>query len=204
MQSFFTYIGGQFGNPRGFIGRICCLLMNAINRPMYRAILGRLRLPPQARVLDIGYGNGYLVGLLYRAYQPHIYGIDISPDMQALAIRRNRKAMARGRLHLSVGDCCNLTYPGQVFHAVTSVNTIYFWPDTLQGLQEVCRVLMPEGIFYNVVYTVRWLKKSSYTRQGFRFFTRQDYVRLGKQAGFSKVTFVDIVPGRSFMVLYYK
>ena len=30
MSKFTEYIGSQFGNPHGFVGRICCVIMNVI------------------------------------------------------------------------------------------------------------------------------------------------------------------------------
>ena len=32
MSKFTEYIGSQFGNPRGVIGKVCCILMNIINK----------------------------------------------------------------------------------------------------------------------------------------------------------------------------
>ena len=36
MSKFAEYIGSQFGNPHGFVGRICCVIMNVINKSMYK------------------------------------------------------------------------------------------------------------------------------------------------------------------------
>lgn len=60
------------------------------------------------------------------------------------------------------------------------------------------------GAFYNVVYTKEWLQKLSYTKTGFRFFEREDFLQLGKQAGFSEVRIQDIVKGKSFVIIYKK
>lgn len=204
MGKITKYIGSQFGNPRGFIGSICCLLMNIINNAMYRRVISTMYLSEQSKVLDVGYGNGYLVEKLYRKYQPNIYGIDISEDMKLSAEKRNRKAVKSGKMHLTIGDCCQLKYKNDFFDAVTSVNTIYFWNDTLQGLQEIYRTLKDNGIFYNAVYTKGFLQKLSYTKTGFNFFEQEDYIALGKQAGFSKVRIQSIVKNKSFLVIYEK
>lgn len=204
MIGFSEYIGSQFGNPRGFVGSCCCIVMNLINREMYRKIVSDVSLTEHSNTLDIGYGNGYLVKQLYKRYRPNIYGIDISDNMKAAAEKRNRRAAEDQKLHLDVGDCCRLAYDDDFFDAVTSVNTIYFWSDTLMGLREICRTLKPGAAFYNVVYTKEWLQKLSYTRTGFRFFKREDFVKLGKQAGFSEVSIQDIVKNKSYMVMFRK
>ena len=46
MSKFAEYIGGQFGNPRGFIGKICCVLMNIINKTMYKNTVSMMNLKP--------------------------------------------------------------------------------------------------------------------------------------------------------------
>ena len=60
MSKFSEYIGLQFGNPRGFVGKCCCIIMNSINKKMYRKTVSPVKLNKQSVVLDIGYGNGYM------------------------------------------------------------------------------------------------------------------------------------------------
>lgn len=204
MSKFSEYIGSQCGNPRGVVGSVCCLMMNVINNALYRSVISNVRLTEQSKVLDVGCGNGYLIGKLYKRYHPEIYGIDISEDMRQSAEKRNRRAVESGKVHLTVGDCCRLKYEDDFFDAVTSINTIYFWDNTLGGLREIYRTLKPGGVFYNAVYTKEFLQKLSYTRTGFKFFEREDYVVLGKQAGFSEVKVSEVAKGRSLVVEYRK
>ncbi len=204
MSKFSEYIGSQFGNPRGFVGAICCVIMNVINRAMYKNAVALVDVSPDDKVLDIGFGNGYLLQLLYDKCKCDIYGIDISEDMVAAATSRNARASRDGKLHLQIGDCCNLTFEENAFSAVTSINTIYFWNDTAKGLAEICRVLKPGVTFYNVVYTKDWLDKLSYTKKGFKKFEPKELISLGKDAGFAEVTVKEIVKGKSFVVMYRK
>ena len=202
MSKFTEYVGSQFGNPRGFIGTLSCVIMNIMNRAMYRRTIALLQIDSKGNMLDIGYGNGHFIKLAYKKYHPNIYGIDISKDMKNTAEQRNSKAKAEGKLHLTVGNCCELQYEDGFFDAVTSINTIYFWDDTLKGLQEIYRTLKPGGTFYNVVYTKEFLQKLPYTRTGFKFFTPDDYRRMGEQAGFSEISVREISKGKNFVVIY--
>ncbi|PHV71385.1 hypothetical protein CS063_04870 [Sporanaerobium hydrogeniformans] len=204
MSRFSEYIGSQFGNPRGIVGKCCCIIMNIINKAMYRKVVSNIHLNEQAKVLDIGYGNGYLVEQLYKRYQANIFGIDISEDMKKSANKRNQRGVDGGKIHLSIGDCCYLNYENEFFDVVTSINTIYFWNDTLKGLKEIFRTLKSGGVFYNVVYTKVWLQQLSYTQKGFQFFEQEDFIEFGKQVGFTEITIQDIVKGKSFMVVYKK
>ena len=77
-------------------------------------------------ILDIGYGNGHLLKMIYKKNPVNMYGIDISNDAKDMAIKKNKEAASVGRLHLKVGDCCALPYEDDMFDAVTSINTVYF------------------------------------------------------------------------------
>ena len=155
-------------------------------------------------ILDVGFGNGYLEKILSKHPGVMMKGIDISEDMIVSATKRNKKAVEQGRVVLSLGDCCNLDFPTEMFDAVTSVNTIYFWSDTVKGLTEINRVLKDKGIFVSAVYSQEWLKKLSYTKKGFKFFSKIDYISDGKKAGFSEVIIEEIVNGKSYIIKYIK
>lgn len=204
MSKLSEYIGSQFGNPRGAFGKICCVIMNIINRAMYISVANNANIHDNATVLDIGYGNGFLIQRLYRknSYTTKIYGIDVSEDMLFTASKRNKKAIENEKVELLLGNCCDLPFDNQVFNVITSVNTIYFWPDTLKGLTEIHRVLKEDGVFYNAVYTKEWLKKLSYTKKGFTLFEKEQYVDLGIQAGFSNVSITEISSGKSYLIKY--
>ncbi len=66
MSKFAEYIGSQFGNPHGFVGRICCVIMNVINKSMYKKTVDLIDAKSDDKVMDIGYGNGYLLKYLYK------------------------------------------------------------------------------------------------------------------------------------------
>lgn len=202
MSKFSEYIGSQLGNPRGLIGKICCIGMNIINRPMYRNTVAQMNLNKCDKILDIGYGNGFLLREIYKNNQVDMYGIDISEDMKKTASKRNKRALKNGQLFLEVGDCCDLPYEDDMFSAVLSINTIYFWSDTAKGLLEIRRVLKKGKSFYNLIYTKEWFGESSFTDKGFKKFDADELVELGKDAGFEKSEVRDVVKGKSLMVIH--
>lgn len=134
----------------------------------------------------------------------YLYGIDISEDMKAQAEKRNIAAKRDKKLFLETGDCCNLSYKDNFFDAITSINTVYFWNDTIKGLSEIRRSLKKGASFYNVVYTKEWLDKLSYTDKGFKKYSPKQLVNFGRKAGFAKVRVKEIVRGKSFVVIYTK
>lgn len=204
MSKFTEYIGSQFGNPRGFIGSVCCVIMNVINKAMYKNTVSLIDISSEAKLLDIGYGNGYLLKYVYKKTKANLYGIDISEDMKIQATGKNKLAQKEGKLFLDIGDCCDLKYEDDFFEAITSINTVYFWQDTVKGLSEIYRTLKPNGSFYNVVYTKEWLDKLAYTEKGFKKYGEQELAAFGRKAGFENIQVKDIVKGKSFVVIYTK
>ena len=204
MSKFSKMIGQQFANPHGFIGWVCCKIMNVINRQMYRSVVKEIKADDNAAILDVGYGNGYLLKLLDKKFGCNLYGIEVSSDAEKLATKRNKKGVDVGKIRLLQADCCDMPFGEQTFDFVTTVNTIYFWQDTEKGLSEIVRVLKNGGKFYNAVYSREWLQKLAYTKEGFKFFDRQDYIDLGRNAGFAKVEIVDIKKSKNFLVVFSK
>ena len=204
MNAFNKMIGRQFGNPSGFMGRICCKIMNLINNKMYKSVSADVTADESSAILDIGYGNGHLLKKLYKKFGCSLCGIEVSQDAEKLAKKRNKKGLEEGKIKLLQADCCDMPFEEGVFDSATTVNTVYFWGDTLKGLSEVRRVLKDGGKFYNAVYAKKWLQKLPYTKEGFKFFDREDYIRLGKEAGFKEVEIKEIKKDKNFLVVFTK
>lgn len=204
MSKFGDYWASQCGNPRGIIGRIMTWAMNRANKVMYHGIIENVKPSQEMKILDVGFGNGYLEKLIYKEAECSIYGIDISEDMVETASENNKKGIANGDIHLSIGDCCNLTFENNTFDVVTTMNTIYFWSDTIQGLQEIHRVLKDGGVFYNAVLTKESLDKVFYTKNGFKKFEKEEYIEMGKQVGFKNISFKKLGGEYGLLVIYEK
>lgn len=204
MSRFSDYWASQCGNPRGVIGKIMTWSMNRANRVIYRGIVDEINIYNDMKLLDIGFGNGYLDRLIYRKGKCFIQGIDISEDMVKLATANNRTVVDNGDMKFDIGDCCDLSYADSSFDVVVTMNTIYFWKDTLEGLREIYRVLKENGIFYNAVLTKESLDKVFYTKNGFKKFTEEDYIDLGKQVGFKNISVKGLGRAYGLLITYEK
>ena len=204
MKNFIEYISSQFKNPQGLGGTIVGIIQNTVNQAMYSAAVHMTEFQSDGKILDIGYGNGYLLKKLYRKQPVDMYGIDISCDAEEMARRKNAKAANANHLHLSVGDCCDLPYEDNMFEAIISINTVYFWSDTLKGLSEVHRTLKTGKSFYNFVFTKEYLNTIKFTQTGYKKFTRDELIQYGRQAGFENIVVKEVVEGKSFAVIYTK
>lgn len=204
MSRLGDYFASQCGNPRGIMGNIMTWSMNRVNRVLYEGIVNELDISDESCLLDIGFGNGYLEKMIMKKGKCHITGIDISEDMVRKAIENNQKYVDAGAVIFQLGDCCNLDFPDSSFDAGTTINTIYFWEDTIKGLSEINRVLKPGGVFYNVVLPKEKLDKFFYTKNGFKKFELEEYVRFGKAAGFEKTETKTLGNKYGLLVIYRK
>lgn len=201
----------NFRRPAGRFGRLLGHVMALQHKSLTRWTIGLMKVEPEDRVLDIGCGGGMAVKLLARsASKGFVSGVDYSHDMVAQARRRNSKAIARGQVQIQHGDAMALPYNDETFDKVCGVETFYFWPDPLRGLQEAHRVLKSGG---QLTITLEMSKEVAHQTSRIRRFFTQRYAaraaRIGqricsghelvamlKQAGFRHAFYVS-EPNRS-------
>jgi phosphatidylethanolamine/phosphatidyl-N-methylethanolamine N-methyltransferase len=105
-------------------------------------VVGGLRIPPHARVLEVGIGTGLSVD----AYPRHsdVIGIDLSQDMLDHAAQK-MDPLRHGHIKLQQGDALNLSFPDESFDYVTAFHVITVVPDPKRMLDEMVRVCRPGG-----------------------------------------------------------
>ena len=74
-----------------------------------------------------------------------VAGIDPSEVMLRQASARNATDIEAGKVELSRGSAESLPYDNSTFDAAMVINSMQLWPDTVAGLQEARRILMPGG-----------------------------------------------------------
>jgi ubiquinone/menaquinone biosynthesis C-methylase UbiE len=194
-MGFTNYWGRQFGNPTGLGGKVATFIMNRMNQPMYKTILRETK--NNTNVLDVGFGNGYLLKKLLKKSNSTFYGIDISQDMVKTAKQKNRKFVSSARLHLTKATVENMPFDisfGQIY----TINTVYFWNDLGASLNEIYNKLESGGEFFNVCYTKAYLDKLGYTKD-FKKYTEQELLTATQLAGFTAEV-IPIKQGKSFYV----
>ncbi len=94
-------------------------------------------------VLEISFGTGYL--LSQYASQHNTYGIDYNWELACVTQQNLQKAGARAQIQQA--DVEHLPYPTASFDTV--VNTMAFtgYPDGIKALNEIRRVIKPNGQF---------------------------------------------------------
>ncbi|SMP56979.1 demethylmenaquinone methyltransferase / 2-methoxy-6-polyprenyl-1,4-benzoquinol methylase [Neorhodopirellula lusitana] len=116
--------------------------------------LTMLAAQPGWRVLEIGFGTGSSLALLAQSVgdSGHVDGVDVSPGMRDVAMRKLTEQKLSQRVSLSVGDAVELNFADASFDAVFMSFTLeLFAPsDADNVLAEVLRVLKPGGYLANV------------------------------------------------------
>ncbi len=134
------------GNPAGLLGRLLGLLMNAGHSDSYHWGLDHVAIKPDSIALDVGCGGGKVVNLLAaQASNGKVYGVDHSLDMVKLSRKVNESIIQSGRAEIDHGSVSSLPYSDDMFDVVTAFETIEFWPNLGEDLQEIKRVLKPSG-----------------------------------------------------------
>jgi SAM-dependent methyltransferase len=140
-------IAGQLARPSGLTGRlILARLWNRRNSALNDATFAALALASNDRVLEVGFGGGYLLGRMSRIVTGGLLaGVDVSPAMIASCTRRFRTLVRDGKLDLRCASAESLPFPSAFFSKACSVNSIFYWPDPARGILELSRVLAAGG-----------------------------------------------------------
>jgi ubiquinone/menaquinone biosynthesis C-methylase UbiE len=135
--------------PQGIGGRIMLTAMNLGHSSVSKWGLERLSIRPADRILDIGCGGGKNIQrMLRRAYKGRVCGLDYSEISVDKTLKLNFRAVLAGRAEIQQGSVSQNPWPDNTFDIVTAFETVYFWPDFLNDLREVRRVLKPGGLFF--------------------------------------------------------
>lgn len=146
--TLFRLLTSGKGPMDGWIARAYDRGVQAAFREIFPAVAGDVLPQMQSirRGLDAGCGPGQFTIMAAEALPTaEVVGVDLAPTMIRLARDHSVSSPARGRLHFVVGDVGRLPFPDAHFDAVMSTGSIKHWPDPVQGLRELHRVLTPGG-----------------------------------------------------------
>lgn len=181
-------IAGQLRKPEGNDGIRTALMMNEGNAQMNRDTIRHLAPSENDRILELGMGNGRFVSEIISLHRSiHYTGVDFSGTMIEEATRLNADAMQNGQVNFILAAAANLPFADAAFNKIFTVNTIYFWDNEMQVLQELYRVLVPGG---QLIITLRpgyQMEKYPFTKYGFKLFSKEDIEKLMKAAGFLSI-----------------
>ena len=147
MKSFKKKYYANFRHPTGLLGRF---VVNRMNGKRHSAlaewVLEDIHLTEEALVADIGCGGGAIVAQMLEKFPKSIVaGVDFSPIAINKARKVNREAIAAGRCKIVGGNAKLLPLLKDSYDLVTAFETVYYWPSFHECLNEIYRVLKPNG-----------------------------------------------------------
>ena len=140
---------GNPGHPEGEAGKQMLDRMNLSHDAVTNWGLDHLILTEKApQLLDIGCGGGATLSRLLNRY-PHstVYGVDYSEVSVEQSRMFNSAFVESGQVRVIQASVENLPFRDEFFHAITTVESFYFWPNPQENLKEVNRVLKAGGMF---------------------------------------------------------
>ena len=178
------FIARQSACPSGIFGRLLARIMSFETDIENEMTLRFLELKPEDHVLEIGFGHGKTIkkaaGLVPHGF---VAGVDVSPLMVRIAGERNRHFLRQGRVQIKLGDGSHIPYSDSVFDKCFSVHSLYFWPEPVEALKEIHRVLKSEGLFLLCFrYDERALR--SFPRSVYSFYKPEEVITLLEVSGF--------------------
>ena len=204
MEAIYKYIARQFGNPTGFGGKISTFTMNCLNKKLYEAVIENLDIQKTDTILEIGFGNGYLVHRFSNKNLQKMYGIEISPDMLKVVTKKTRKKIEHGKVELLLANVQDLPFESGLIDKIYTINTVYFCQDIHRGFAEIKRVLKPNGVFLNVIYLKEWLDKLPITQYGFSKYTVEQIEKVTTESGLKIERIFEIQSRKSICVIARK
>lgn len=180
LKSFFS----QCARPEGTLGRAMLCFMNYTHAPLSNWGLKLVHVQDGWTMLDVGCGGGFTIRrLLNRSKDAQVYGIDISEESVTKARKVNADVLDK-QVYVTQGSAEQLPYSDEMFDLVTAVETVYFWPNLPDCLQEVRRVLKPGGKFAIMVEVVDSDSKWTCIVEGMTAYTPEQLKTLLDDAGF--------------------
>jgi ubiquinone/menaquinone biosynthesis C-methylase UbiE len=152
------------------------------NRERGGWVLSKLNLDEDDRVLEIGSGPGADIREAARR-AGYVTGVDPSEVMVRQARRRNREAVASGRVDVCLGAMPVLPFNDGAFDKAFAINSFQFWLDKDESARELHRVVKPGG---QVVIAVQPRHKGS--NEGSARDVGREIAGVLTSAGFSNVS----------------
>lgn len=186
-QEKLKILAQNLANPEGEKGIEIGEMMNATNIGMTLESIKALLIEDSEHILEIGHGNaGHVKSILNRAQNIKYTGIDISATMHSEAKRLNEAFRDQADFVLYDGE--KLPFEDNTFDKIFTVNTVYFWKQPVDYLNEVYRVLKKTGIFILTFAQKDFMEKLPFTQFDFTLYNTDEMEETVSGSYFSRMT----------------
>lgn len=146
---------------------------------------------PQAQVLDLGCGGGHVTYHVATAAE-RVIAYDLCAEMVELVLTQAQQK-ALHNVQGKVGAAEQLDFPDQSFDVVLSRYSAHHWQNLGQAMQEIYRILKPQGkvVFFDVIgsadpildtflQTIEMIRDPSHVRD----YSLAEWTRIAEYHGF--------------------
>jgi len=186
-----VYVARQVKKPTRFVGQLFAWLMNRSHSALTDWAFTHLKVDKDAKVLDVGCGGGRTIEKL-AGMANFVYGIDYAAGSIAASRAHNKRLIAEGRVVLQRASVSRLPFADDFFRLATAVETQYYWPDVVNDMREILRVLEPGGRLVVVAESYKggrhdWLLGPVMRFLGSHRLSVDDHRALFQSAGYTDV-----------------
>lgn len=143
-MTFSKLLAEQLRNPSRITGKFAAIVWDRRNAALNDVVFDMLDLEPSDRVLEIGFGGGFLLGRISTIVTDGwLARMDVSPAMVPHYSNCFRKRIKERKLGLKCAAAESLPYPSSDFTKLCRTNSIFYWQDVGQAISEIERVLRP-------------------------------------------------------------
>ena len=186
-MGFKEYYSNQARKPSRIFGRlVMSRLFDKGNSPLNNFMKEMLSLNENDNVLEIGFGTGIVIFEMAEFVNKGIIeGIDFSDTMAAIAKKRNKKYIAKGKVILKHGNFEETNYADNSFDKICSANTIYFWPQPDIYAKKIFRILKPGGKVVLAFEDKQGILEKPLSQDVFDLYTVEEVEELFIVSGFT-------------------
>lgn len=135
--------------PVGELGEQILERMNKSHETMAQWGVSHFDINGTDNILDIGCGGGRnLERFAAQITTGKVTGLDYSEVSVEKSSKLNEKAIEEGKVEVIQGSVSEMPFEDNTFDIITGFETIYFWPDFINDLKEVNRVLKKDGLVF--------------------------------------------------------
>jgi len=191
---FAAFVLRQARKPSRWLGRPFLWMMNKHHAGLTDWGLQHVPFKGNLTILDVGCGGGRTIQQLAALVpQGKVYGIDYSSGSVASSRAKNARLIQEGRVEVTQASVSSLPFPENMFDLVTAVETQYFWPDLVNDMKEIWRVLAPGGTLAIIAEAYRSGHDSALQRFVLTKLMRASYLSVAEHSElFSRAGFTDV------------